>query len=155
MGLGEDLVTGDREEKVDTKVDRMVGETSKIEGESMITTTIMGAIEHSVITTTTITTETIHSLIDTTDLTETMIVLITMMKIDSKRITDTMIMTMARICEEDKIDSLIIIMVEIMIRTIIMKNKDRERTHQRASQCNNKRDQYKNHTLTLANHHMD
>ena len=137
MGLGEDLVTGDREEKVDTKVDRMVGETSKTEGESMITTTIMGAIEHNVITTTTITTETIHSLIDTTDSTETMIVLITMMKIDSKRIKDTMTMTMARICEDDRTDSLIIIII-----VIIMKNKDRERTHQRASQCNNKRNQY-------------
>ena len=95
MGLEEGLVTGDREGKVDMKVDRMVGETSKIEGENMITTTIMGAIEHSVITITIITTETIRSPIDITDSTETMIVLIRMMmKIDSKRIKDTIIITM-------------------------------------------------------------
>ena len=150
MGLREGLVIGDREGKVDMRVDKMEGETSKIEDESMITTTIMGAIEHSVITTTTITTETIHSLIDITDSTETMIVLITMMKIDSKRIKDTIIMIMTRICEDDRTDSLIIIII-----VIIMKNKDRERTHQRASQCNNKRDQYQNHILTLANRHMD
>lgn len=152
MGLGEGLVTGDREGKVDMRVDRMVGESFKIEVDNMITTTIMEAIEHSVITTTIITTETIHSLIDTTDSTETMIVLITMMKIDSKRIKDTIIMIMTRICEDDRTDSLIIIIIVIIMKN---KDKDRERIHQRASQCNNKRDQYQNHNLTLANRHMD